>query len=213
MGNANRYTLSILEKGKEPIIFEKSTLEYLDSITTYFKNEKELIDGLSEALGKGVDLETTKIMITYNHCKEQKKVQILYEKDKMVLNKEDVMIYILQNVYNKKFVFDFVNRYIRSSYLGRYRKEIVSQIKKGEDYQDCLNQLLGIIFKNYKATRDAYLFTKKYEKESVKSPELRSSNEEKARALKMLKENFYYQFTLDNWMEQISNKSKSKVKQ
>ena len=131
----------------------------------------------------------------------------------MVLNKEDVMIYILQNVYNKKFVFDFVNRYIRSSYLGRYRKEIVSQIKKGEDYQDCLNQLLGIIFKNYKATRDAYLFTKKYEKESVKSPELRSSNEEKARALKMLKENFYYQFTLDNWMEQISNKSKSKVKQ
>lgn len=215
MAKANRYTLSIIEKEKEPIVFDKKTLEYIDAITTNFKNEKELIAIIGNILEKDFDLSTTKTEITYNHCKEIKKVEKLYSKDILILDKEATKAYILKHMNSKGFVVKFVGRYTGSNYFMRFRKDIISKINKGEDYTDTLSQLLEIVFANYKSLRDAYMFTKKHDKTINKEiEELALSKEARIKALEMLRENLYYQYTLNNWSDKLqsNNKSLSKVK-
>ncbi|HHX16345.1 MAG TPA: hypothetical protein GX725_00310 [Mollicutes bacterium] len=215
MSKVNRYTLSIIEPEKEPFVFEKTSLDYIDAITTKFKNEKELIATLGNILDKEFDLSTTKTEVTYSHCKKIKKVEKLYFNDILILDREATKKYILDHMNNKSFVVKFVSRYNGSNYFIRFKKDIILKINKGEDYTDTLFQLLDVVFANYKSLRDAYLFTKKHGKIMTKEKEeISKSKEEQIKALKMLKEGLYYQYTLGNWSDELerNNISLSKVK-
>jgi phosphoenolpyruvate carboxylase len=198
------------------ITLAKESLSLIDNITSNFADKKELLNEINRVYDMRLDLEKTRVEITYNQNKCNRTAKVLYFKDKDAMSIEKVSEMFLHHSKNMKFIEQFVERYENNCYLSKLSKTIISTIEENKDYSSLLQQIVNIIFDSYKSTRDVYFFIKHYEEKMTKNTEKKSAINVKYNifgALQKLQALYQPQIELSDFAPEIFKRSDFSIDQ
>ena len=155
----------------------KANISYIDSLTTYFKDEETLAKRLYDK--KYIDFENAKIYIEYTYAKEKKYLEVLYkpyEKFRDLITNSESTIEINNQLFIQAFdnIFNELNdneyrNYALNSNLNLKIKEYIDLYYNSKTLEDAYYYKKKVIeyLSNYRTFRDLSLLIEKFHNKKI----------------------------------------------